>query len=146
MMEKIVIYTDGACSMPSMNGGWGVVLQYKDNIKELSGFQANTTNNQMELTACIEGLLSIKKQMEIDIFTDSQYVKNGITEWIFSWKKNGWKTASKQTVKNIELWKKLDELNQQLKPNWHWVKAHNGNPLNEKADFLATNAYKVIKN
>lgn len=145
-MEKIIIYTDGACSMPSMKGGWGVVLKYGETSKELSGFHPNTTNNQMELTACIEGLSAIKtpQNSTIEIFTDSTYVKNGITEWIFTWKKNGWKTAAKQPVKNIEFWQKLDELNHVLKPHWNWVKAHNGNVLNERADFLATNA--IIKN
>jgi ribonuclease HI len=138
-MSKIIIYTDGACSMPSMNGGWGAVLKFEENIKEISGFLQNTTNNQMELTACIEALACVKRMIEIEIHTDSQYVKNGITEWIFNWKKNGWKTANKKPIKNKELWLKLDELNTKLKPCWHWVKAHNGNVLNERADFLATN-------
>lgn len=143
-MEKVVIYTDGACSMPSMKGGWGAVLKFGKATKEISGFLAKTTNNQMELTACIEALLAIKKQASIEIYTDSQYVKNGITQWILNWKKNGWKTASKQPVKNMELWQKLDELNQKLQPNWRWVKSHNGNVLNERADFLATN--EISKN
>ena len=138
-MSKIIIYTDGACSMPSMKGGWGAVLKYGDTTKEISGFLKETTNNQMELTACIEALASITRSVEIEIHTDSQYVKKGITEWIFNWKKNGWKTAAKQPVKNAELWVKLDELNAKLKPQWNWVKAHNGNVLNERADFLATN-------
>ncbi|MDA0617435.1 MAG: ribonuclease HI [Proteobacteria bacterium] len=138
-MSKIIIYTDGACSMPSMKGGWGAVLKYGDTVKEIAGFSKETTNNQMELTACIEALSSITRDIEIEIHTDSQYVKKGITEWIFNWKKNGWKTAAKQPVKNAELWIKLDVLNAKLKPQWHWVKAHNGNVLNERADFLATN-------
>ena len=139
-MSTIIIYTDGACSMPSMQGGWGAVLKWEDSTKEISGFQANTTNNQMELRACIEGLLSIKMpNIPIEIYTDSQYVKNGITQWIINWKKNGWKTAAKQPVKNAELWIQLDEISQKLKPEWKWVKAHNGNVLNERADFLATN-------
>ncbi len=138
-MSKIIIYTDGACSMPSMQGGWGAVLKWEDATKEISGFQANTTNNQMELRACIEGLLSVKMpNIPIEIYTDSQYVKNGITQWIINWKKNGWKTAAKQPVKNAELWIQLDEISQKLKPEWKWVKAHNGNILNERADFLAT--------
>ena len=139
-MSKIIIYTDGACSMPSMQGGWGVVLKWEEITKELSGFEANTTNNQMELRACIEGLLAVKMpNIPIEIYTDSQYVKNGITQWIINWKKNGWKTAAKQPVKNAELWIQLDEISQKLKPEWKWVKAHNGNVLNERADFLATN-------
>lgn len=125
--------------MPSMKGGWGAVLKYGDITKEISGFAKDTTNNKMELTACIEALASITRSIEIEIHTDSQYVKKGITEWIFNWKKNGWKTASKQPVKNAELWERLDELNAKLKPQWKWVKAHNGNVLNERADFLATN-------
>jgi ribonuclease HI len=142
---KILIYTDGACSMPSMNGGWGVVLKFNNHEKEISGSSPNTTNNQMELQACIEGLLAITNhELPIEIHTDSQYVKNGITQWILNWKKNGWKTANKQPVKNIDLWKKLDELNTQFKPQWNWVKAHNGNIFNEKADFLATTACKKL--
>ena len=139
-MSKIIIYTDGACSMPSMQGGWGVVLKWEEITKELSGFETNTTNNQMELRACIEGLLAVKMpNIPIEIYTDSKYVKNGITQWIINWKKNGWKTAAKQPVKNAELWIQLDEISQKLKPEWKWVKAHNGNVLNERADFLATN-------
>ena len=139
-MSTIIIYTDGACSMPSMQGGWGAVLKWEEITKELSGFEANTTNNQMELRACIEGLLAVKMpNIPIEIYTDSQYVKNGITQWIINWKKNGWKTAAKQPVKNAELWIQLDEISQKLKPEWKWVKAHNGNILNERADFLATN-------
>lgn len=143
-MDKIIIYTDGACSMPSMLGGWGVVMQCGNIEKEISGFAKDTTNNQMELTACIEGLSAVKKHMEIEIYTDSQYVKNGITEWILTWKKNGWKTSQKKPVKNVELWQKLDELNAKLQPKWQWVKAHNGNVLNERADKLATQ--EIVKN
>ncbi len=146
-MSKIIIYTDGACSMPSMQGGWGAVLKWEDVTKELSGFQENTTNNQMELRACIEGLLAVKMpNIPIEIYTDSQYVKNGITQWIINWKKNGWKTAAKQPVKNAELWIKLDEISQKLNPEWKWVKAHNGNVLNERADFLATNEITKHRN
>ncbi len=146
-MSKIIIYTDGACSMPSMQGGWGAVLKWEDITKELSGFQENTTNNQMELRACIEGLLAVKMpNIPIEIYTDSQYVKNGITQWIINWKKNGWKTAAKQPVKNAELWIKLDEISQKLNPEWKWVKAHNGNVLNERADFLATNEITKHRN
>lgn len=144
VMSKIIIYTDGACSMPSMKGGWGAVLQWEGVTKEISGYEENTTNNQMELRACIEGLLAVKTPMPIEIYTDSKYVQNGITEWIFNWKKNGWKTAAKQPVKNADLWMKLDEVSAKLKPEWKWVKAHNGNPMNERADFLATN--EIAKN
>ncbi|MFT4967516.1 MAG: ribonuclease HI [Candidatus Deianiraeaceae bacterium] len=143
-MHKVVIYTDGACSMPSMKGGWGAVLQFNEVKKEISGFYKDTTNNQMELTACIEALSLITKPAEIIIYTDSQYVKNGITQWIVTWKKNGWKTAAKKPVKNESFWKKLDELNNILKPEWQWVKAHNGNIMNDRADALATS--EIAKN
>ncbi len=143
--SMVIIYTDGACSMPSMKGGWGAVLKWQDITKEISGYEERTTNNQMELRACIEGLLAVKiLDIPIEIYTDSQYVKNGITEWIFNWKKNGWKTATKQPVKNVELWIQLEEVSTKLKPSWKWVKAHNGNILNERADFLATN--EIVKN
>ncbi len=141
---KTIIYTDGACSMPSMKGGWGVVICKGEEISQFSGFEANTTNNKMELTACIEALKKCNEG-EIEIFTDSQYVKNGITQWIINWKKNGWKTADKKPVKNMEFWQELDLLNAKIKPQWNWVKAHNGNRFNEMADSLATNAIKNLK-
>ena len=142
---KKIIYTDGACSMPSMKGGWGVVICIGDVLEKISGFETNTTNNKMELTACIEGLKKCENGDEVQLFTDSQYDKNGITLWIINWKKNGWKTANKQPVKNIELWKDLDLLSNKIKPSWHWVKAHNGDKYNEMADSLATMAIKLVK-
>jgi ribonuclease HI len=142
---KKIIYTDGACSMPSMKGGWGVVICTAEVLEKISGFEASTTNNKMELTACIEGLKKCENGDEVQLFTDSQYVKNGITLWIINWKKNGWKTANKQPVKNIELWMELDLFNNKIKPSWHWVKAHNGDKYNEMADSLATMAIKLVK-
>ena len=141
-MQKVIdIYTDGACSGNPGKGGWGAVLIYKDNIKQISGFNQQTTNNQMELTAIIEALKSVKdKNCLINLYTDSKYVIQGIEEWIFNWKKNGWKTADKKPVKNYELWVELDNITQNLQIKWHWVKGHSGNKYNEMADTLATSA------
>ncbi len=142
-MKKIEIYTDGACSGNPGKGGYGVILKYKNNEKELSGYAEETTNNKMELTAVIKGLKALKEPCEIDIYTDSQYVKQGITEWIYNWQKNGWKTADKKAVKNAELWQELSELIKPHKISWHWVKGHSGDPMNERADTLATNEIKI---
>ena len=136
-MDKVEIYTDGACKGNPGPGGWGAILRYQDSEKEIRGYSDNTTNNIMELTAVIEALKSLKKPCVISITTDSTYVKNGITVWIHNWIKNGWKTASKKNVKNKELW---IELNDQIKAHdidWAWVKGHSGHPENERADFLA---------
>ena len=135
--KKINIYTDGACKGNPGQGGWGAILDYEGHIKEISGYSQDTTNNIMELTAVIESLKQIKKPYEIDITTDSTYVKNGITVWIHNWKINGWKTAAKKSVKNKELWIELDELIKIHQINWIWVKGHSGHPENEKADELA---------
>lgn len=134
---KIIIYTDGACSGNPGPGGWGVLLSYKGHEKELYGSAQETTNNKMELTAAIEGLKAIKRPLPVEIHTDSEYVRKGITEWIFGWKKKGWKTAQKKPVKNAELWQELDGLNQQYSVDWHWVKGHAGHNGNERADKLA---------
>lgn len=142
-MKKIEIYTDGACSGNPGKGGYGVILKYKNKEKELSGYAEETTNNKMELTAVIEGLKALKEACEIDIYTDSQYVKQGITEWIYNWQKNGWKTADKKAVKNAELWQELSEIIKPHKISWHWVKGHSGHPMNERADTLATNEIKI---
>ena len=135
--ERIKLYTDGACKGNPGIGGWGVLVKAKNLKKELCGFSENTTNNRMELVAVIEGLKFIKQNMEIIITTDSQYVKNGINQWIINWKKNGWKTASKKPVKNKDLWVELDSLVQNKKIEWKWVRGHSGHPENEKADQLA---------
>ena len=135
--NKIEIFTDGACRGNPGPGGWGALLRFGDKEKEINGYARETTNNIMELTAVIEALKQIKKPYEIDITTDSTYVKNGITIWIHNWKTNGWKTAAKKSVKNKELWIELDELIKVHEINWIWVKGHSGHPENEKADELA---------
>ena len=140
MKKEITIFTDGACSGNPGKGGWGAVLIYRDNEKYLSGSDELTTNNKMELKATIEALKTIKQPSKIKLFTDSQYVKNGITEWIINWKKNGWKTANKKTVSNKELWVELDENVNLHEVEWLWVKGHSGNHYNEIADKLAVNA------
>jgi len=138
----VIIYTDGACSGNPGKGGWGAVLSYKDRIKEISGFNENTTNNQMELQAVIEALKALRRKCDVEIYTDSNYVKNGITKWIHNWKKNDWKNSQKKAIKNRELWEEL--YRESLKHNieWHWVKGHTDNKLNNRADELATLAIK----
>lgn len=143
-MSKIEIYTDGACSGKPGAGGWGAVLLYKGHKKELSGQENPTTNNRMEMKAVIEALKAMKKEESlITIYTDSKYVMDGITKWIFSWKKNNWKGSDKKPVKNIDLWQELDSEVLKHKIEWIWVKGHNGNHYNEIADELARNA--IIK-
>ena len=144
MDNRIYIYTDGACKGNPGPGGWGALLKYKEHKKEINGFSKNTTNNIMELTAVIESLLIIKQKSDITIITDSNYVKDGITKWIANWKNKGWKTSNKKPVKNKDLWKKLDDLSNNHKIKWEWVRGHTGNPGNERADQLANEA--IIKN
>lgn len=135
--KKIIIYTDGACSGNPGKGGWGAILKYGDHTKEISGYAESTTNNKMELQAVIEALKLIKKDYDIEIFTDSSYVKNGITSWINTWKLNNWKTSKRESVKNKELWLELDELRQKYNINWNWVKGHADDELNNRVDELA---------
>jgi len=144
-MKKVEIFTDGACSGNPGVGGWGAILRYGKKEKELSGGSQDTTNNQMELMATIQSLKALKGKCLVDITTDSSYVKDGITKWIFNWKKNGWKTAAKKPVKNMELWQELDEMVQKHEVSWHWVKGHAGHPENERADSLAVNEIKKQK-
>jgi ribonuclease HI len=134
---RIVIYTDGACSGNPGPGGWGAILMSGTHRKELKGGEGHTTNNRMELMAVISALESLKGPSTIELWTDSQYVKNGITAWIHSWKRNGWKTAEKKPVKNAELWQQLDAARKQHTIEWRWVKGHAGHPENERADVLA---------
>ena len=136
----IKIYTDGSCLENPGNGGWAAIIIDDGKKIEIKGSKKNTTNNQMELLAPIEALKKIPKGSKIEIFTDSKYVKSGITEWIHNWKKNGWKTASKQDVKNKELWLELDLLNNEFEINWNWVKAHSTDELNNEVDLLARSA------
>ena len=132
----IKIYTDGACSGNPGRGGWAAIIINGEKIEKISGVSENTTNNRMELIAVISALKYVDEQ-NIELFTDSKYTKNGIEKWILNWKKNGWKTANKQDVKNIDLWKNLDELNQIKNVQWNWVKGHANNEYNNMADELA---------
>ena len=145
MMNKVEIFTDGACKGNPGPGGWGAILRYGATEKEIYGASKNTTNNIMELTAVIESLKNLNKPCELIITTDSKYVKNGITEWIHNWKKNGWRTAAKKEVKNKELWIELDSLIQIHSITWNWVKGHSGHPENERADLLANVAIEELK-
>ena len=133
----VQIFTDGACKGNPGPGGWGAIMKYGDHVKELNGYSAETTNNIMELTAVIEALKSLTRPCNIILTTDSNYVKNGITEWIHNWKKKGWKTANKKPVKNKECWLQLDVEVQRHQIEWKWVKGHSGHPENERADELA---------
>ena len=136
----IKIYTDGSCIENPGKGGWAAIILNDGKKIEIKGNKKDTTNNQMELLAPIQALKKIPKGSKVQIFTDSKYVKSGITEWIYNWKKNGWKTASKQDVKNKELWLELDLLNNEFEINWNWVKAHSTNELNNEVDLLARSA------
>jgi ribonuclease HI len=134
---EIVIYTDGACSGNPGPGGWGAILISGEHRKELSGGEAVTTNNRMELLAAISALEALKGHSHVDLHTDSKYVQDGIGKWIHGWKKNGWKTADRKPVKNVELWQRLDAARQRHEVKWHWVKGHAGHDENERADELA---------
>lgn len=143
--KKVVIYTDGACSGNPGPGGWGAVMIWGEHRKELFGGAAETTNNRMELQAVIESLGALTRTAHVDLFTDSAYVKNGITSWIHSWKKNGWKTADKKPVKNADLWQALEAARHKHEVDWHWVKGHAGHPDNERADELARQGMSPFK-
>ena len=138
-MDEVQIYTDGACKGNPGPGGWGAWLKSGATEKEIFGGELNTTNNRMELEAVIEGLAALKRPCKVLIYLDSQYVRQGITEWIHGWKAKGWRTASKQPVKNVELWQRLDKLVHETghQIEWRWVKGHSGDPGNERADALA---------
>ena len=136
-MSHVQIYTDGACRGNPGPGGWGVLLRSGEHEKELWGGEVLTTNNRMELTAAIEGLRRLKRPCVVDLYTDSQYVRRGITEWLANWKRKGWRNASKKPVKNQDLWRALDEETARHEVRWHWVKGHSGHPENERADELA---------
>lgn len=136
-MSHVTVYTDGACKGNPGPGGWGAWLRSGSHEKELWGGERLTTNNRMELTAVIEALALLKKPCRVDIYTDSEYVRNGITSWIHNWKARGWLTADRKPVKNVELWQRLDEVARPHRVQWHWVKGHSGDPGNERADQLA---------
>ena len=136
----IEIYTDGSCLTNPGNGGWAAIINEDGKIKKISGSEKNTTNNKMELMAPIRALEKVDKSKNIEIYTDSKYVKLGITEWIHKWMKNNWQTSKKEDVKNKDLWVELYNLNKSLNVNWNWVKAHAGNPMNEEVDLMAKKA------
>ncbi len=135
--KRVVIHTDGACSGNPGPGGWGAILEFNGRTKEISGGEPETTNNRMELTAAIEALGALKGRCAVELHTDSEYLRNGITSWIHNWKRNGWRNAAKKPVKNVELWQALDTLADMHDVEWHWVRGHAGHELNERADELA---------
>ena len=144
MTEAVVeIYADGACKGNPGPGGWGVLLRSGGREKEMFGGETQTTNNRMELMAVIEGLLSLKERSRVRVYTDSQYVQKGISEWIHNWKRRGWLTADRKPVKNVDLWKRLDEAAGGHEVEWFWVKGHAGHPENERADALANRGIEV---
>ena len=145
MKHTVEIYTDGACRGNPGPGGWGALLCYGSVERELCGGQANTTNNRMEILAAIEALKALKRSCNVQLYTDSQYLRKGITEWMSNWKSRGWKTSSKKPVKNRDLWQELDEVSQKHDIDWRWVKGHAGNIENERADFLAREEINKIK-
>jgi len=143
-MKQVIIYTDGACRGNPGPGGWGALIKFDSAEKGIFGGQTDTTNNQMELLAAIEGLAILKESCSVELFTDSKYVMDGITQWIQNWKKNNWRTAAKKDVKNKELWQKLDQLISHHQVQWHWVKGHSGDAGNETADLLANKGIDSI--
>ena len=143
--KTVTLYTDGACKGNPGKGGWGVLMRYGSHEKELFGGEVHTTNNRMELTAIIQGLAALNRPCAVVIYTDSQYVKNGMEKWIHGWKKNGWKTAAKQPVKNEDLWRQLDQLAAQHQIQWQWVRGHAGHAENERADALANQGVASVQ-
>ena len=143
--KTVEIYTDGACSGNPGPGGWGAILIWGDHRKEMMGGEAQTTNNRMELMAAISALEALKTGVTADLYTDSAYVRNGIMSWIHGWKRNGWRTADKKPVKNVELWQRLEQALARHKVTWHWVKGHAGHPENERADELAREGMAEFK-
>jgi len=143
-LDKVSIFTDGACRGNPGPGGWGAILRHGDREKELYGFERETTNNRMELMAAIQALEALKRPCEVTVTTDSQYVRKGITEWLENWKRRGWKTADKQPVKNQDLWERLEKAIHHHRVEWHWVKGHSGHEENERVDALANRAIEEM--
>jgi ribonuclease HI len=141
----VVIHTDGACSGNPGPGGWGAILALGEHVKELKGGEARTTNNRMELMAAIAALEALKRPCLVDIHTDSQYLRNGVTQWIHQWKRNGWRTADRKPVRNVDLWQRLDALCGKHRVRWHWLRGHAGHSLNERADKLAREAIAAVR-
>ncbi|MEL6214876.1 MAG: ribonuclease HI [Pseudomonadota bacterium] len=144
MSDPVTIYTDGACRGNPGPGGWGALLRYGENEREIKGGELETTNNRMELTAAIEALRALRRRCVVDLYTDSTYVREGITKWLTNWKARGWKTAAKKPVKNQDLWMALDEMTGNHEVRWHWVKGHAGDPGNEAADMLANQGLDAL--
>ena len=144
-MSRVVAYTDGACSGNPGPGGWGAILSWDEHVREMSGGEQLTTNNRMELMAAIMALETLKRPCDVDIFTDSKYVRDGVMGWIHGWKRNGWMTSAKKPVKNVELWQRLDAAATRHNVEWPWVKGHAGHDLNERADELAREGMAPFK-
>jgi ribonuclease HI len=141
----VVIHTDGACSGNPGPGGWGAILAFGDRVRELKGGAPHTTNNRMELTAAIAAFEALKRPCLVDLHTDSQYLRNGILTWINQWKRNGWRTADKKPVKNVDLWQRLEAVLGKHRVRWHWVRGHAGDPMNERADQLARDGIAAVR-
>jgi ribonuclease HI len=142
---RVVIHTDGACSGNPGVGGWGAILEWGDHRREIKGGEVHTTNNRMELMAAISALETLKRPCDVDLHTDSQYLRQGITSWIHGWKRNGWRTADRKPVKNVDLWQRLDSAIGHHTVRWHWVRGHSGHDLNERADELAREAIAELR-
>ncbi len=143
--KRVEIFTDGACSGNPGPGGWGALLRYDSAEKELSGGEKSTTNNRMEMMAAIMALEALKRSSAVDLHTDSTYLRDGITKWIHGWKRNGWKTAAKKPVKNVDLWQRLETALERHDVTWHWVRGHAGHPENERADALARAGVESVR-
>jgi ribonuclease HI len=141
-MPHVTIFTDGACQGNPGPGGWGVVLVSNEHRREISGYVPSTTNNRMELQAAIEALRALRRPCDVDLYTDSQYLRNGMQTWLANWKRNHWRTADRKPVKNADLWRELDALAHTHRVHWHWLKGHDGHPENERCDELATTAIR----
>ena len=139
-MKRVTIYTDGACHGNPGPGGWGAILVAGDRRREISGYEPDTTNNRMEMRAALEALTRLRERCEVDLYTDSQYLRTGMREWLAKWKRNNWRTSDRKAVKNEDLWRQLDEAAQAHEIRWHWVRGHDGHPENERCDELANEA------